>query len=143
MSCDSRGSFCLLRVSPSSRCFMHAFSLLTGSILGHDYASGIVGDAQRLVTFFRASHMPYTLLKALAAELKCKSRTLQPSSLTRFTPVYSCLLSVYMQNAFKRFAEENGKLFPAPKGYEAHFSSVSVCHVKTATSYPPFVPDDS
>lgn len=35
---------------------MHAFSLLIGSVLGHSWAQTMVSKAQRLVTYFRASH---------------------------------------------------------------------------------------
>lgn len=35
------------------RCFMHAFSLLIGSILGHVWAVNVIKKAQRIVTYVR------------------------------------------------------------------------------------------
>lgn len=42
---------------------MHAFSLLIGSVLGHSWAQTMVSKAQRLVTYFRASHQPLAALQ--------------------------------------------------------------------------------
>lgn len=76
------------------RCFMHAFSLVIGSILGHAHAKDIVSKASRIVTFFRASHRPGEALQSVAKQLGIKS-CLQRANATRFTSVFSCLSSVH------------------------------------------------
>jgi hypothetical protein len=48
---------------------MHAFALLLGSILALPWAKELVTNAQRVVTFFRASHQPLALLRPAADEL--------------------------------------------------------------------------
>jgi hypothetical protein len=45
---------------------MHGFSLTLGSTISHPYATEIISSACEVVTFFRASHKPYALLKEAA-----------------------------------------------------------------------------
>ncbi|KAL0054959.1 hypothetical protein WJX82_005172 [Trebouxia sp. C0006] len=51
------------------KCMMHAFSTTMASVMGHKHATGLITRAQKLVTFFRASHQPLALLKKLAERL--------------------------------------------------------------------------
>lgn len=97
---------------------MHAFSLVTGSILGHEWAASVIGDAQRLVTTIRASHEPYRLLQDIAkASPACKATALQTSNTTRFTSVYQCIQSVLkMEVAFKELYAEHQSILPPAKG---------------------------
>ena len=72
---------------------MHAISLVTGSCLGHSYASGVIADAQRLVSFFRASHQPYSKLKEATKHHELTG-TLATYNTTCFMSVYFCLKSM-------------------------------------------------
>lgn len=38
------------------RCYMHLFALIMNSVVSHPYARGLVAKAQKIVTYFRASH---------------------------------------------------------------------------------------
>lgn len=51
---------------------MHAFSTTMASVMGHPDATQLVTKAQKLVTFFRASHQPSAQLKKVAAALGIK-----------------------------------------------------------------------
>lgn len=75
------------------RCFMHGFSLCIGSILGHPDAVKIVSQAQRIVTYFNASHIPHSQLKA-TAKAQGINTGLKTSNSTRFTSVINCCESV-------------------------------------------------
>lgn len=72
---------------------MHAFSLVIGSILSHNIAVAAVKKAQRIVTYFRASHMA---LSTLQEDAKKRGITtgLVSSNTTRFTSVCMCIDSV-------------------------------------------------
>ena len=74
-------------------CFMHAFSLLIGSILGHEHARQLVAQASKLVTYFRSSHRPLEFLTNSARQMGIKS-SLQKPNATRFTSTFSLLNSV-------------------------------------------------
>ncbi|GFR45354.1 hypothetical protein Agub_g6725 [Astrephomene gubernaculifera] len=81
------------------RCFMHAFNLVMASVSSHPVAKAIITKAQRVVTYFRASHMAGGLLRGVV-DLKIKAgemeraRALATSNKTRFTSVLMCLESV-------------------------------------------------
>lgn len=98
------------------RCYMHAFALVMGSILAHPWARQVVVDAQRVVTLFRASHMPLGVLKEEAKRLGITT-TLQTSNQTRLTSSFLCLESVLkMERAFKSYmllVPGNRALMPA------------------------------
>lgn len=72
---------------------MHGFSHFIGSSLGHEFAAPVVADAQRVVTYIKASHRPLALLTAIAKEQKVTTG-LHTSNKTRFTSVHDCLQSV-------------------------------------------------
>lgn len=74
-------------------CFMHQFSLLIGSILGHAHAKDTVAQASKLVNYFRASQRPLEALHTIARGTNIRS-TLQRPNATRFTSVYTLLNSV-------------------------------------------------
>ena len=48
------------------RCMMHGFNLVLGSVLSFPWAQRLVVSAQRVVTYFKASHMPLALLRDAA-----------------------------------------------------------------------------
>lgn len=74
-------------------CFMHAFSLLIGSLLGHAHARSVISKASKLVTFFRSSHRPMEFLSSSAKQLGIKCSLQRPNA-TRFTSSFSLLNSV-------------------------------------------------
>ena len=77
------------------------------SIMGHPYASGMITQAQKLVTFFRASHQPLALLKMLAHSMGIK-RMLITSNKTRFTSVHASLESVVrLQSVLQEIARQH------------------------------------
>jgi hypothetical protein len=77
---------------------MHAFSLVVGSLLGHPWARSIVKQAQQIVTFFRASHLPNAELEK-AARLLNITTGLVTSNKTRFNSVYNCMKSLIVNRA--------------------------------------------
>lgn len=72
---------------------MHGFNLVLGSILAFPWAQRLLVSAQRLVTFFRASHMPLALLRQAAQRFGI-TRGLHSSNKTRFTSKHECISSV-------------------------------------------------
>ncbi|DBA84465.1 TPA: hypothetical protein ACH3X1_016789 [Trebouxia sp. C0004] len=95
------------------RCMMHAFSTTMASVMGHKYATTLITCAQRIVTFFRASHQPLALLKKLAANMGIK-RMLITSNKTRFTSVHASLESVVrLQNVLQEIAQQHAALLSA------------------------------
>lgn len=72
---------------------MHAFNTTMASVMGIKFASSLITQAQKIVTYFRASHMPLALLKKLAHSMGIK-RMLITSNKTRFTSVHASLESV-------------------------------------------------
>lgn len=86
---------------------MHSFSLVMGSLLGHPTASEIVKQAQRVVSYFQASHKPHGLLMQAADRLGIKQKALQSSNQTRFSSVHMMLQSVLtMERAFQTVMAE-------------------------------------
>jgi len=58
-------SCCLLSVL-CCRCYMHAFGLVLGSVMAHPFARQRIAQAQRVVSYFHASHLPLALLREAA-----------------------------------------------------------------------------
>lgn len=78
---------------------MHGFGLVIGSILGHKWARAVVKQAQRLVTFFRASHKAIKFLR-LAAIAREITKLLRTANATRFTSVANAGLSLGSRASF-------------------------------------------
>lgn len=97
-----------MQLSPlPCRCMMHAFSTTMASVMGHKYASVLITQAQKIVTFFRASHQRLALLKKLANSMGIK-RMLITSNKTRFTSVHASLESVVkLQSALQEIARQH------------------------------------
>ena len=92
---------------------MHAFITCMLSVMGHPLAQQIISQAQRLVTFFRASHQPLFLLNKLAASMGVK-RTLITSNKTRFSSVHASLESVSrLQSALQELVRQHPRLCTA------------------------------
>jgi hypothetical protein len=96
-----------------ARCFMHAFALLMGTMLSHAWARSIVTRAQRIVTYFKASHRPLGLLQIAARQtLEVtgeKYAGLRSANTTRFTSVHMMLSSVYqLERALKSVVVDHG-----------------------------------
>ncbi len=92
---------------------MHAFGLVIGSMLGHKWARGVVKQAQRLVTFFRASHKAMKFLR-IAAEIRKITKLLRTANATRFTSVANMLDSVLgLEQALKAVVAEHPNIFKA------------------------------
>lgn len=95
---------------------MHAFALVMGSILAHEWARTVITAAQRIVTYFRASHKPLGTLLQEARRQGIKT-TLKTSNQTRLTSTHLCLQSVLkLQPAFATYltkAEQDPDLLPA------------------------------
>lgn len=89
---------------------MHAMSTTMASVMRHSYATGMITQAQKLVTFFRASHQPLALLKKLAHSMGIK-RMLITSNKTRFTSVHASLESVArLQSVLQEIARQQPAL---------------------------------
>jgi hypothetical protein len=86
---------------------MHAFNLVLGSVLSFRWAQELLVSAQRVVTYFRASHQPLALLRAAAERFNIK-RALHSANKTRFTSKHECVQSVLQnQPAFTLVLQEN------------------------------------
>jgi hypothetical protein len=72
---------------------MHGFNLVLGSVLSFPWAQRLVVSAQRVVTYFKASHMPLALLRD-AAERNNINTGLRSANKTRFTSKHDCIKSV-------------------------------------------------
>lgn len=72
---------------------MHGFNLVLGSILAFPWAQQLVVSAQRVVTYFRASHQPLALLRNAADRFGIK-KALHNANKTRFTSKDECIKSV-------------------------------------------------
>lgn len=82
-------------VATAVRCYMHAFALLLGSVVSHSWASGRVTKAQKIVTYFNASHKPLALFREALAEQPGSSKAgLVTSNTTRLTSTQLCASSV-------------------------------------------------
>ncbi len=89
---------------------MHAFSTTMASVMGHKYAGDLITRAQKIVTFFRASHQPLELLNRLAKSMGIK-RTLVTSNKTRFTSVHASIESVVrLQSVLQEIARQRTAL---------------------------------
>ena len=75
------------------RCWMHAFSLIVGSVLGHPYSKDIIAKASDIVSYIRSSHLPLQRLRTAAHEAHIQQE-LQRANTTRFTSVFNCLNSL-------------------------------------------------
>ncbi|KAK9918755.1 hypothetical protein WJX75_006629 [Coccomyxa subellipsoidea] len=75
------------------RCYMHAFSLVIGSILSHKQATDTVKKCQRIVTYFKASHQAKARQEADAKQRGIYTG-LVSSNTTRFTSVCMCIESL-------------------------------------------------
>jgi hypothetical protein len=73
---------------------MHAFGLLLGSVMGHPWSSDLLVKAQKIVTYFNASHKPLALFREAAKQQPGKQVGLQSSNSTRLTSVQLCESSV-------------------------------------------------
>jgi hypothetical protein len=69
----------------TNRCYMHAFALLLGSIMSHSWATDLLSKAQKVVTYFRASHKPMALFREAQAKLPGNHKALASSNTTRLT----------------------------------------------------------
>jgi hypothetical protein len=80
--------------------------LVMTSILSHPYAAAVLTSAQALVSFFRASHRPYEVLKAACRAANPPVNTgLRSANTTRLTSSFDMLGSVLVPRpAFQAFA---------------------------------------
>jgi hypothetical protein len=100
------------------RCYMHLFALIMNSVISHAYARDLIAKAQKIVTYFRASHRPLSLLRDAAAAVGIKG-TLKTSNQTRLTSVAICLESVLaMQDAFSRLLREHPDILESQQEVE-------------------------
>lgn len=77
------------------RCFMHAFGVTMGSVMGHPSIKAIITLCQKIVTFVRASHITLAKLTARARDSKPAVKTgLKSSNTTRLTSIFLCICSV-------------------------------------------------
>lgn len=97
----------LNKICCTRRCYMHAFALVIGSLLGHAWPRQVVSQCQQLVTYFRASHQPLALLREAAKALGIKGGGLQTANKTRFTSVEACITSVQRNEAALRAVVQN------------------------------------
>eukprot|EP01040_Poterioochromonas_malhamensis_P000052 gene52-56_t len=77
------------------RCFMHAFGVTMGSVMGHPSIKAVITLCQKIVTFVRASHLTLANLTKRAKESKPPINTgLKSSNTTRLTSTFLCISSV-------------------------------------------------
>lgn len=92
------------------RCIMHAFGLILKSLVSHSSAKEVISQAQEIVTYFRASHIPSDYIRhaeTYFGEIRSKSTGLKTSNSTRMTSIQICCASVIMNmNALKRIASD-------------------------------------
>lgn len=81
------------------RCYMHAFALLLGSIMSHTWATDLLSKAQKVVTYFRASHKPMALFREAQAKLPGQDQALASSNTTRLTSAQLAESSVLHNHA--------------------------------------------
>lgn len=72
----------------------HGFSLVAKSLTAHPWAASVIARAQRVVTYFRASHRTPALFNQKRLEQDI-TIGLVTSTTTRFNSVIACLQSVY------------------------------------------------
>ncbi len=109
------------------RCYMHLFALIMNSVVSHPYARDLIAKAQKIVTYFRASHRPLSLLLEAAAALGIKG-TLKTSNQTRLTSVAICLESVLaMEDAFSRLLREQPDILESQQEVEQLVSDRQFC----------------
>ena len=75
------------------RCYMHGFHLVMGSIFPDSWAARLVSQAQRIVTFFRSSHIPLSKLYQEAHRIGITTLLVTPNK-TRCTSVADMLASI-------------------------------------------------
>jgi Protein of unknown function (DUF 659) len=75
------------------RCMLHGFALVLTSSLGSPWAKDIVSNAQKIVTYFNASHRPLATVRDFAKSLNITTG-LKTSNQTRITSTHICLQSV-------------------------------------------------
>lgn len=75
------------------RCMMHAFALILTTALGHPWAKKFVAGAQKIVTYFNASHKPLAKQREFAKQFGVRTG-LKTSNTTRITSVHIMLESV-------------------------------------------------
>ena len=110
---------------------MHAFSLTIGSMLGHSFAKELVTEAQKVVTFFRASTRALAVLTAEARHLNISKVKPVTSNTTRFTSVHNCLASlVTLQQALKNVLVKSPEVIK----HEVGITFTSVIAVETAAT---------
>jgi len=73
---------------------MHAFALVMAAVLAHPHFRSRVAEAQRIVTYFRASHQPLAMLNDAIRSQGINGGGLQSSNKTRFTSVHLMLASI-------------------------------------------------
>jgi hypothetical protein len=73
---------------------MHAFALLLGSVMAHDWSKDLITNAQKIVTYFNASHKPLALFREALAQQPGQKVGLQSSNSTRLTSAQLCESSV-------------------------------------------------
>jgi hypothetical protein len=78
---------------------MHAFALLLGSIMSHSWAAELLSKAQKVVTYFQASHKPLSLFRDAQAKLPGKHKALASSNTTRLTSAQLAESSVLHNHA--------------------------------------------
>jgi hypothetical protein len=76
---------------------MHAFALLLGSFMAHNWPKALLVSAQRIVTYFNAAHKPLACFREALGQQPGQQVGLQSSNGTRLTSVQLCGSSV-LQN---------------------------------------------
>lgn len=89
---------------------MHAFSTTMAFVMGHSYAADLITRAQKVVSFFRASHQPLALLRTAAKSMGIKCMLIT-SNKTRFTSVHASIESVVrLQSVLQELARQHASM---------------------------------
>jgi hypothetical protein len=93
------------------RCFMHAFGVTMGSILGHPELKLIATMCQRIVSFVRASHAANAILHEMGKNSVPEITTgLVSSNTTRITSMFLCIESVLINKLILEDLADNGHI---------------------------------
>ena len=87
------------------RCMMHGFNLVLGSILAYPWAQELLVQAQRVVTYFRASHRPLELVRQAAAQFQI-SKGLHSANTTRFVEIIMFFIMIIVLSTHANLHDE-------------------------------------
>lgn len=77
------------------RCMAHCLNLITKDFIKHTFATRILNWSNMIVTYFKKSHLPQSLLEKKIKEKNIKGGGLKRYVSTRWTTAYEMLQSIF------------------------------------------------